>query len=92
MVNHGAFDPTKMWWVGRMAGASVNVPIATWTNSPSRTTEKRTDPHAAQWVSLASASPKISSASFPLVTANLCRSIPAKDLNAAPVVLRQLLQ
>ena len=39
IVNHGALEPTKMWCVGRMAGSSMRVPIATYTKAPSRTTE-----------------------------------------------------
>ena len=38
--------------VGRMLGASTSDPIATWTNAPSRTTEKRNEPHAPHRVSL----------------------------------------
>ena len=37
--------------VGRMVGASTSDPMATCTNAPSRTTEKRKDPHAPQRVS-----------------------------------------
>jgi hypothetical protein len=33
----GAFDPTKMWALGRIEGASTRVPMATWTHFPSRT-------------------------------------------------------
>ena len=29
--NHGAFEPTKMWLVGRIVGASTSEPIATCT-------------------------------------------------------------
>jgi len=39
MVNHGAREPTKIWWVGRMVGLSTRVPMVTWTQAPSRTTE-----------------------------------------------------
>ena len=53
----GAFDPTKMWWSGRMLGASISEPIATCTYWPSRTTENRKQPHDRQRVSLASGSP-----------------------------------
>src|SRR4029453_10489512 len=37
--NHGAFEPTKMCFVGCMLGGSTSEPSATCTNSPSRTTE-----------------------------------------------------
>jgi len=39
MVNHGALEPTKMCLFGRMLGASAKVPMPTWTNLASRTTE-----------------------------------------------------
>ena len=39
IVNHGALEPTKMCLVGRMDGSSTRVPMVTWTNLPSRTTE-----------------------------------------------------
>jgi hypothetical protein len=40
IVNHGAFEPTKMCnIVGRMSGSLTNVPIAMWIYAPSRTTE-----------------------------------------------------
>jgi hypothetical protein len=38
---------------------------------------------------LSASRPKISSLSCPSVTVNFLRSMPAKDLNAAPVVRRQ---
>jgi len=39
IVNHGALEPTKMCLVGRIDGSSTRVPMVTWTNLPSRTTE-----------------------------------------------------
>ena len=45
MVNHGALEPTKICSVGRIAGSSTRVPMATWTKAPSRTTEKSSEPH-----------------------------------------------
>jgi hypothetical protein len=39
IVYHGAFEPTKMWALGRIEGESTNVPSVTCTNSASRTRE-----------------------------------------------------
>ena len=39
MVNQGALEPTKMWWVGRMVGSSTRDPSETWMYWPSRTSE-----------------------------------------------------
>jgi len=45
-------DPTKRWNDGRIRGASRNVPIGTWTNAPSRTTEKTFEPQVLQKLSV----------------------------------------
>ena len=34
VVRDGAFEPTKMCLLGRMAGSSTRVPMATWTKAP----------------------------------------------------------
>src|SRR5262245_48878483 len=87
--NHGAFEPTKMCFVGRIEGASTSDPSATCTYSPSRTTEKRSEPQAAHLVSLRVSSPTSRSPSPPCVSSRCSRSIPANGLNAEPVALRQ---
>ena len=86
--NHSAFEPTNMCFVGRMVGASTNDPMETCTNAPSRTTEKRKDPHPPQRVSLRSSSPKTATSSSPFVIVSFCRSIPANALKAEPVAAR----
>src|SRR5262249_56950338 len=87
--NHGAFEPTKMCFVGRMLGSSTSDPSATWTYSPSRTTEYRSEPHVAQRVSLSSASPLISNVPSPERSSSFSRSIPANGLNRDPLPARQ---
>ena len=47
MVNHGAFEPTKMCRLGRIGGTSTSVPMATCTTAPSRTTENSSEPQRA---------------------------------------------
>jgi hypothetical protein len=81
-----------MCFVARMLGASTSDPSATCTYSPSRTTEKSSEPQAAQCVSLRSSSPTISSESRPSTTSTFSRSMPANGLNADPVVRRQFEQ
>jgi hypothetical protein len=81
-------EPTKMCCVGRMVGASTSEPIATCTQAPSRTTEKRKEPQAAQRVSFRFSSPKTARLSSPSVIASFSRWMPANDLNADPVAAR----
>ena len=66
---------------GRMDGASTSEPIATCTYSPSRTTEKSSEPQTAQRVSFASSSPTISS-----------WSAPARDRELLPLDAREGLE
>src|SRR5690349_5535501 len=89
--NHGAFEPTKMCFVGCREGASRSDPYATWTRSDA-TTEKRSDPQIPHRVWLPSSSPQMSSVSAPLVIASCSRSIPPNGLNADPVPARQFEQ
>src|SRR3954452_18104744 len=81
-----------MWALGRIVGVSTSEPRATWTYAPSRTTEKRSDPHRAQRVLFSSGSPNTDSRSSPSETSSLSRSIPANGLNAEPVEARQFEQ
>ena len=87
--NHPAFDPTKMCSVGRTLGLSTREPSATWTYSPSRTTEKRSEPHVPQRVSFSSSEPWTRRLPASSSSWSLLRSIPANALKADPVAARQ---
>ena len=90
--NQGAFEPTKMCFAGGIVGSSTSDPSATCAHSPSRTTEKSSEPHAAQRVSFRRSPPTIRSASAPSVISSFSRSMPANALNAEPVAARHLEQ
>ena len=74
IVNHEALEPTNMWAVGLMLGASTNVPSAMWTKAPSRTTEYSKEQQLLQRTSCACFSPKTSSSSVPDVMLTLLRA------------------
>jgi hypothetical protein len=75
--------------LGRIVGGSTSDPSATCTYSPSRTTEKSSEPQAPQRVSFESGSPWTSRPSAPSVSSSFSRSIPANALKAEPVAARQ---
>src|SRR6266540_7388264 len=89
----GDLEPGRLgadeYVVCRTDGGSItNEPIATCTHAPSRTTEKRKDPHARHRVSLRSSSPKTAMLCNPSVIVSFSRSIPANALKADPVAAR----
>ena len=83
---HGAFERTKICALGVMAGGASKVPSVTCTYLPSRTTEYSSEPHFPQKALWFASPPNLSTSSWPDVRDRRCTAIPAKGLNAEPVV------